>query len=332
MNLGLISLLERISDGPDEAMVLVTVTETIGSTYRKPGAMMLLDSANRLTGLISGGCLEADLMHHASRVRDSGEAKSITYDLRDDDPIWGLGLGCGGLVKLLLEPANPGNQFAGLSALTAPQTAGQTVVLCKVVDSEDPRQLGHWSIDVGSEHDTKPQHRLLAGGVKELRIPIHPPRHLLICGGGPDVPPLVTLATECQWRVSVVDHRPAYAKSEHFPGAQQVICAPVSDSLTAVSTAFDAAVIMSHHLPSDIDYARQLAATSVRYVGLLGPAERRSEVLAQANIETDSRFYGPAGLDIGADLPSTIALSILAEAHAALNGGLGGSLRDGATE
>ncbi len=327
MNLGLGSLLSRIEQSPDRPFILATVIETLGSTYRKAGAMMLLDEDNQLTGLVSGGCLEADLQQQAQSVRETGVAKVVTYDLREDDPVWGLGLGCSGLVRLLLQRAESGNEFGGLGALASYQAAGQPAVLTKTIASDKPNRVGDWAITTASALHDKP-HSETIGGQQRLLIPISPPTHLLICGAGPDVPALVTLAAQCDWRISVVDHRPAYAKPSHFAEAQRVICAPVGDVIKQVSPAFDAAVVMSHHLPSDIEYARQLAATDVKYVALLGPAARRIEVMQQAGIETDQRFFGPAGLDIGADLPSTIALAILSEAHAVLNEGLGGFLRD----
>jgi len=325
MNLGLGPLIMRIEDS-QRRLVLATVVATEGSTYRKPGAMMLLDEAGQFTGLVSGGCLETDLYHRAQSVLTNGVAEIATYDLREDDPIWGLGLGCQGLVKILLQVADHTNDFAGLAALAPHHDAGQTTVLSKVIDPQS-EHLGHWQLEAAD---------VLLGGSKlptitdqqRLNITISPPPHLLICGAGPDAGDLVELAVRCDWRVSVTDHRPKYAQADQFSSANSVLCQPAGEGLQHFKPTIDAAVVMSHHLPSDIAYVRQLVSTEALYIGLLGPTARREQILSEAKISDPQRFFGPAGLDIGADLPATIGLAILAEAHAVINDREGGFLRE----
>jgi xanthine/CO dehydrogenase XdhC/CoxF family maturation factor len=160
-----------------------------------------------------------------------------------------------------------------------------------------------------------------------------PPPHLLVCGAGPDARPVVSAARAMGWRVTVVDHRPAYADAEQFSGAL-VVRADARALLETVDVdRCDAAVVMSHHLASDVEYLRALArAGRPDYIGLLGPAARRrriAEELGPLAQELQPRLRGPVGIDIGAVIPEAIALSIVSEVHAWLAGRLRSS---GATE
>lgn len=329
MNLGLTPLFDAIAAAPDRQFILATVTETEGPSYRKPGAMMLIDADGNATGLVSGGCLETDLRLQGESVLKTGQRKLVTYDLReDDDALWGLGIGCQGVIHLHLERAEAANGYGGLADIEPHWRAGRWCQLTKSM----PDELAFPSTNqvvikaaANTEADTESVTLRRTDAGCKLCTRIEPPTRLLICGAGPDVPPLVSLAAQCGWWIAVYDHRPAYAYPGHFAGADRVFCARPEQLLDHVSDC-DAAVVMSHHLLSDIEYARQLAASSARYVGLLGPAARRIEIIHKANVGDDARYRGPAGLDIGSDLPETIALSILAEAHAVLNGGDGSSL------
>jgi xanthine/CO dehydrogenase XdhC/CoxF family maturation factor len=161
-----------------------------------------------------------------------------------------------------------------------------------------------------------------------------PPR-LLLLGAGADALPVATLITFLGWSVTVVDHRPHFSRPERFPGADAVLSggpATVPELLAnarAAGTAFNAAIVMSHHLPSDLAYLRVLAQSSIPYIGLLGPASRRNRLLADLqSVEVaslESRVRGPVGLDIGAESPEAIALSIVAEIQAMLSGNVSSS-------
>jgi xanthine/CO dehydrogenase XdhC/CoxF family maturation factor len=135
---------------------------------------------------------------------------------------------------------------------------------------------------------------------------------------------VVRAASALGWLVTLLDHRPAYAAAEHFPEAEQVLQSSPAELARRVPLGdFQAAVVMSHHLPSDLEYLRQLATHPVPYIGLLGPAARRQRLLAELGASAASlegRLYGPVGLDIGARTPDAIALAIVAEIHAVLAG------------
>jgi xanthine dehydrogenase accessory factor len=156
-----------------------------------------------------------------------------------------------------------------------------------------------------------------------LFAPLRPPPWILVLGAGLDAEPVVRLASELGWRVTVQDHRPAYIEKGNFSSAQEVLCEPADTLLPKLGwERYRAVIVMSHHLDTDRKYLAQLAATGIPYVGLLGPRNRRRRLLDELGPEVarslEPRLHGPAGLDIGADGPASIALSILAEMHAAI--------------
>jgi xanthine/CO dehydrogenase XdhC/CoxF family maturation factor len=150
------------------------------------------------------------------------------------------------------------------------------------------------------------------------------PVRLLVLGGGPDAVPLVRIARELGWYVTVVDHRRAYVERMASAGVDQALeTNPAALDANLDPDDFDAAIIMSHHLQSDRAYLRALATSAVPYIGLLGPRARRERLLADLGPNAAAlapRIYGPVGLDLGADTPQGIALAVVAEIHAVLKG------------
>ena len=308
-------LLERAPSAQD-SRVLATVVATAGSTYRKPGARMLLMADGSYIGLLSGGCLESDLQIHAREVLDNGVARAVEYDTRGpDDVLFGVGAGCEGTMRVLLEPAGPGTTAAAALAAAGRAThSGQTTSLIMVHNTEQMR-LGtyHAGMELSPAETKRAYVQTLA-----------PPPHLLICGAAPDAQPVASTARALGWRVSIIDHRPAYAAAAHFHGADVHIANPKSLRSEIDLTHCHAAVVMSHHLPSDELYLRELAHAGVpAYIGLLGPKARRSRLakeLGPIAEKLSSRIRGPVGLDIGASTPEGIALSIIGQIHAWLAG------------
>lgn len=304
-------LLER-SPAAHPSRVLATVVATAGSTYRKPGARMLLMADGSYIGLLSGGCLESDLQIHAREVLESGVARAVEYDTRGpDDTLFGVGAGCEGTMRVLLEPAGPDSRAETVLA-TAGATAqrGDSACLVMVHDSTQ-LPLGTYRDDAalpGAERARAFVQTLL------------PPPHLLICGAAPDAQPVASTARALGWRVSVVDHRPAYAVAARFAGAEVHVAHPKSLRSEVDLARCHAAVVMSHHLPSDEIYLRELAAAGApAYVGLLGPKARRRRLAQELGTDMDllsTRIRGPVGLDIGAMTPEGIALSIIGQIHA----------------
>jgi len=319
---------------------LATVVATAGSTYRKPGARMLIYADGSYLGLLSGGCLEADLQLHAQEVIEHARTRAVEYDMRGpDDVLFGIGAGCEGAMRVLLEPARAGaGAAAALEAAGRILRTGEPTCLVAVHDAAD-LPLGTYSLATLPPFlEDGAREALATGASRELDVEhgskrvrafaqfLAPPPHLLVCGAGPDARPVVSAARAMGWRVTVVDHRHAFADARQFPGAEVVHIAARA-LLDAVDVGqCQAAVVMSHHLASDVEYLRALTnAGRPDYVGLLGPAARRrriAEELGPLAHELLPRLRGPVGIDIGAVVPEAIAIAIVAEVHAWLAGRL----------
>jgi len=279
---------ERCERG--ESLVLVTVFETQGSTYSKAGAQMLVDKNGVFRGMLSGGCLEGDLAVRAQVVLETGEVQTVTYDLARDDELWGMGVGCDGLIRVLLQPLRPGDNYAPFTEIA------------EILRGNAPAEI----------------HIPVAGETKdELSFVVEPPPRILVLGAGLDAEPVVRFAAELGWRCTVVDHRQAYIDNGEFSAAEATGCVPADELASHFDlSSYDMAIVMSHHLVSDRAYLRQLASTDMKYIGLLGPAQRRERLLSELGDDArdlDARVHGPAGLDIGGRGPAPIALSIIAE-------------------
>jgi xanthine/CO dehydrogenase XdhC/CoxF family maturation factor len=162
---------------------------------------------------------------------------------------------------------------------------------------------------------------------KVFALPLSLPPKLLLLGAGPDAAPVVDFASRLNWKVTLIDHRPAYADASHFPSAERVLHA-APDDISLDLSRFSAAVVMSHHLPSDLKYLRTLAATNIPYIGLLGPAVRRERLLTDLGSDAEKirgRLHAPVGLPIGGRSPESIALAIIAEIHAFVHGAPAGA-------
>ena len=301
----------------DTDWVLGTVYKTEGSAYRKAGAMMLINGYGQQFGMLSGGCLEADIVRNARKVMQTRQVLLLEYDGSDEDD-WSfqLGIGCGGKVFIMLQPLRNENDL-GLGDMAAAlgnrnsgvyhQQIGVATAYFEIRDS------------TGSERSII-DHR--ADG-EWLVTPINPEPHLLVVGGGIDARPMVSIAAELGWRITLIDPRPSNARAAYFPGANRILN-QLDENLSRYIQAerVDAAVIMSHNLDIDADGLRSCQGTGLEYVALLGPRHRYQQVLERAGLveqQLTCPVSAPAGLDIGGQLPESIALSILAECHAVLN-------------
>lgn len=340
---GLIGFFEARRDRGDP-LVLVTIFETSGSTYSKAGTHMLIDGEGDFQGMLSGGCLEGDLALRAGEVIESGEPQTVTYDLARDDELWGLGVGCDGVMQVFLQALTAANGYQPFQAIAAAMQADGPARLAIVIESghpdappgaaaigEEGRVRGLGLADATAGRLLRDVRRPVCEQVvvdehpvSVLNAAIVPPPRVLVLGAGPDAEPLVRLAAELGWRCTVVDHRDAYVASGSFAAAEQVICQPAGELSGALDLShYRAAVVMSHHLASDRSYLEQLAATDIRYVGLLGPAARRDRLLSELGERgrgLAGRLRGPAGIDIGGRGPAAIALSIVAEIQGVLQG------------
>jgi xanthine/CO dehydrogenase XdhC/CoxF family maturation factor len=330
---------------PGATAVLAAVVHVEGSTYRRAGARALLLPDDRIAGLLSGGCLEGDLLERAREVRAAGAAARVRYDHRgEDDLVWGLGLGCAGLVDVLLQPVSreaPGPLPRLREALAGREPAFLATVVAREGAAAPP---------LGAEAALDPGERaaLAASGVRArtrwragpgfrvelLEERVEPPVPLLVFGAGPDAAPVVRIAAALGFAVRVLDPRPGLARRERFPDADAVLAwAPGDEAVPVEVTRRSVALVMTHHYQHDLAALGWLLATPARYVGVLGPKRRTDDLLrdlrdaGQAPDGLD-RVHGPAGLDLGADGAEEIALALVAEITAVLAGRRGGPLRD----
>ena len=337
----LLPLFER-ERAAGRALALGVLVRTEGSTYRKPGALILISAAGEYAGLISGGCLEGDLREHARAVIASGAARIASYDTRGpDDLLWGLGLGCEGAMQILLLRVGPESGWQPLVHL-ANALAARTPTAIGVVVESARADLPAGSTALPAGIAGAPQMPALASPEVQAALqrsaergeacwvehssarlfvwPLALPPRILLLGAGPDAAPVVDFAVRLGWRVTLVDHRPAYVVADHFPGAERVLLLRAEEISVALDlNSFSAAVVMSHHLPTDLIYLRALAASTIPYVGLLGPAKRRERLLAELDAEAAPlrvRLYAPIGLPLGGRSPESVALSIVSQLHA----------------
>jgi len=325
-------------------MALATVVETRGSTYTKAGALMLIDENGIFQGMLSGGCLEGDLAIRAQGVIETDTPQLLTYDLAaDNDELWGLGVGCDGLMKVLLKPLTAAQDYEPFASILDALDGDMPAVVSTVLQSSiESAPVGAALVSVGGNHSafeigddllskivegasealssgaTIREHITVADNdALTLHSLIRPAPKILVLGGGLDAEPLLRFADELGWKCTVVDHRLAYIEKGDFGAAERTICCAVDElSAKLELDGFDAAVVMSHHLASDRAYLEQLSGSDVAYVGLLGPLGRRNRLLSELGDKGDAlagRLSGPAGFDIGGRGPASIALSIVAE-------------------
>lgn len=333
-----LSRLEEWTAAGEEA-ALATVVRIVGSAYRRPGAKLVVapsvETPRGTLGGVSGGCLEGDVREVAARVLWSGEPRLLHYDTGGEEEVFGLGLGCRGQIDVFVQPASRG-PLQALRERWRTRLAGDApFVVATVVGGADG--LGTMALVGANGEETTSggppalapalvaaaRERLASGerpGCAEIADHLvffetmEPPLHLLVCGAGDDAMPLVERAAEVGFRVTVIDHRHGLLAAERFSRAAGIVHArPDAAELVLPSGGRSLAVVMTHSYGHDRDWTRRLLAHGVRYLGLLGPRARTAEIRRTIGAESDPRVFGPVGLDVGADGPRQVALSIVAE-------------------
>lgn len=335
-----------------ERAVLATIVGVEGSGYRRPGAKMVVSEGGAGVGSITAGCLEDGVRSLAETVREDGVPRLETFDLTADDDVWGLGLGCNGVIDLLVEPLDDsyrpvveayeaGRDLAVLTVLGC--DAGEVGRGDRVLAPDgdvDGATAGGWPAWLVDGLET-PVERLLAGDHSETvtveregstaRVfvdAVTAPPDLVVFGSGHDVRPVVELARTVDFRVTVVSFRGGLATPERFPEADRVCSASppeIREELVLDEETY--AVVMTHNFVDDRLVLDELLASEVPYIGLMGPRERFEEMVAEFAAEgrefTDAeleRIYTPIGLNLGGGTPYEIAMSIVAEAQAVASG------------
>jgi xanthine dehydrogenase accessory factor len=334
----LLEIIRARRSRPDLPFVLATVVRVVGSSYRKPGARMLISLAGRVAGSVSGGCLERDVISKARAILLGAPAELAIYDTTDqDDMAFGTSLGCEGRIEILIQLLAPGVAWPlGEETDRVVQSrSGRTMATVYRAKNADwigrSLALGDlppaWCAPALAAVETvlaekKPVTVQVEQDNAGLLIErLAPPTRLVIFGSGHDVPPLVRLARELGYHVTVVDRRADFAEPERFPAAHAVRHLRPHEIEEAGLLAEDTAVvIMNHHYETDADILARLVGRPLMYLGMLGPRKRTLKILRAAreqgfpfSPDDLDRLHAPVGLDLGSETPEQIALCILAE-------------------
>ncbi len=347
-----------------KSTALATVVHVDGSSYRRPGARMLVDDEGFLTGAISGGCLEGDALRKAMLALSQQKIKLVTYDTsNEDDMTIGIQLGCAGIIQVLFEPINNSSPFNPIELIRESISRRQHAVLLTLfnLDNKNQDQGGtcmllqqDGSLRGYNQHQEfqsifiNDMQEVLQSGKSMFKSHVdqhksttafiefmQPTVSLVIVGAGNDAIPMMQIAHTLGWDVRVVDGRNTHAKPEKFQTACQVLVSKPEEVLEHLlidgRTAF---VMMTHNYNYDIAMLKALLPMDIPYIGMLGPkkkTERMLKEIQEAGLTIDDKMlekvYGPTGLELGAETPEEIALSITAEILSVLNGTPGGQLK-----
>ena len=339
-----------------QACVLATVVHLEGSSYRGPGARMLVLEDGLMIGAISGGCLEGDALKKALLTFTEKKSRLITYDTsHEDDASVGVQLGCEGVIQVLFEFIQMSDAFNPIELLRMAIAKRQEAVLVTLFNLKDKR-----AIQIGTCLLAKPDGVITSSiNDNDLKLAIHPtiteiftqkksyfkdfslqgiltnafiefivpPISIVIVGAGNDAIPMMQIASILGWEVKIVDGRNTHAKADRFISACQVLVSKPAAVLEQIKidsrTCF---VLMTHNYNYDLQMMQALIETEIKYIGLLGPKKKLVKILSDLKLKgveiTDeklAKIYGPTGLDIGASSPEEIATSIIAEIQAVFN-------------
>ena len=291
-------IIRHVADNPSRPWALATLVQTEGSTYRKPGARMLVDSDGGALGVLSGGCLEEEIARQGQKVIAEAAPVLLSFDTKRL-------YGCDGQLKILLEPL-PTAELSG-NLITRVGRLLNDRAVCRIRVSFEGAALGSELLASDALIAERP-------GVLIDAVPL--PVRLLLFGTGPEIEPITQLANNLGWVVECFDH-PSELTDDFRPDTQT------------------AALVMTHNFGRDLLALDRLLPLRLRYVGLLGPKKRHAELLARLSeyrpLDPESgvrNLFAPAGLDIGSEAPEEIALAIVSEVASVLSNRRGGSLRE----
>ena len=348
-----------------QRVALASVVHLDGSSYRRPGARMLVTDEGDMTGAISGGCLEGDALRKAMHAISQGSNRLITYDTTDEDDMSiGIQLGCAGVIQVLFEPVDHNRADNPVELIRKAHAVRQAAVLVTLFDlsarhgaqpgtcllmEADGTLTGELPVMHLREQILREMHDVLANRrsvFKEYRTAsdgmtafieyLRPPVSLVVVGAGNDAIPMMQIAETLGWDVRIVDGRNTHARPERFVAACQVLVSKPEAVLEQLPiddrTVF---VMMTHNYNYDKAMLKAMLHTEVPYIGMLGPKKKLQRMLDDMKQEgfipneaMMARVYGPSGLEIDAETPEEIALSIIAEIQAVLGKKAGGMLRD----
>lgn len=341
---------------------LATVVYVEGSSYRRPGARMLVEEDGRMTGAISGGCLEGDALRKALLAIHQNQNKLVTYNSMDEEDVeFGVQLGCNGIVHILFEPINTEDENNPVALLERSQLYRRETVLVTLFSLHNFH--GHqpgtcFFLDKETKHSTIDDDALqtivqtdastvLETGssvIKEYEAfeltafveLLQPSISLIIVGAGNEAFPLVEMTKVLGWQITVADGRPTHANAQRFPDVHQLITGKPADVINQlVPDEWTVFLLMTHNYKYDLAMMKLLLQINCGYIGTLGPKKRLDRMIDELKEEgvtvTDEQkemIYGPIGLDIGAEAAEEIALAVLAEIKAVFANREGGFLKN----
>ena len=347
-----------------KGVALASVVHLEGSSYRRPGARMLVSDEGELTGAISGGCLEGDALRKAMFTLSQRKSKLVTYDTSDEDDMTiGIQLGCAGVIQVLFEPIDPNRQDNPIQLIRKALAIRQEAVMvtlfnlsnknadqpgtCLLMESDGnitgtiPIQemeklvLQDAQLAMSNKTSLFREYQVDGMSITAFIEFLQPAISLVVVGAGNDAVPMMQIADTLGWDLRIVDGRNTHARPERFVAACQILVSrpeAVLDQLPMDGrTVF---VMMTHNYNYDLSMLKALLPTQTPYIGMLGPKkklDRMLDELRQEDVKPDeamlSKVYGPTGLEIGAETPEEIALSIIAEIQAVIEGKNGGMLK-----
>jgi xanthine dehydrogenase accessory factor len=335
---------------------LATIVSTSGSTYRRPGARLVVGDRGRTIGNISGGCLEHEVEQEAHGVVTEGRARLRSYDLAaEDEAVWGWGMGCNGTIEVFIEPVTEGHALTAALRLSREGRAVAMATLLQprpgfergahlLVSAHGEREgsLGSGPADRAVETELQ---RALAGRTPttlDLELDcgrvfvevIMPGPRLVVCGAGDDAAAVAQLSSGLGWRVVVTDDRHSLLERDRFPSTTELVHSVPETVGSEVVDSGSFVILMTHNYSRDLAYLRGLAASPATYIGLLGPRARLARLMHDLGDEggkLETKVHGPAGLDIGAEGPEEIAVSVVAEIMAVRSSHEGGFLKNRAS-
>lgn len=345
----------------DKKIALATVVHVDGSAYRRPGARMLVSEDGELTGAISGGCLEGDALRKAQSVIFQQKSMLVTYDTTDeDDQKFGVGLGCNGIIHVLIEPIDyqdASNSVNLLKTALSDRNVGTLITLFSIKNSKS-EQVGTILLykngqEIGKleqvapnllnqissqANDTSQLSSLIKSYPEHDSIQIFfekikPATRLLLFGAGNDTIPLVQLADILGFEVILIDGRANQATQGRFPKAKEIVVAPANEAVEKLSIdSQTVALLMTHNFEYECVVLQQLLNFDIPYIGILGPKKKSEKMIQRLEIKGGAvrkdHLFSPMGLDIGAEGSEEIALAVLAEIKAVLAGKTGSFLKE----
>lgn len=338
---------------------LATVVKVRGSSYRSPGARMLITDDGKWVGSISGGCLEGDALRKARNVMTDKIPMTVTYDTREEsNQNLGIGLGCNGVIDVLIEPIDNTNLKNSITQFNSLLNTHEPVALATIFKGSavGEKMLLTPSGEISNQFSNTELTKLVQADLEKLTITkrseakvytvktvehevfielIQPSLSLIIFGGGFDARPVSELAKSLGWNVSVTDECVAHIAPIFFPTADKLsLCQREFIDRDFDITPYTACVLMSHNYEYDRDVLKKLLNTNSPYIGILGPRKRFDKMQEEFNASgiklTDfdlQRIHSPIGLDIGAEAPDEIALSIVSEIQSKFANRSGGFLK-----